>query len=191
MTEQNYSWQTFYHSENKNPNKTPTCNLIGAKTKCNLWVKRGHIPAVGSAKGGREGTKCECVPTAACNTVQYVSPTGSPAESRAVSSYSFSNKVQSTNTIQLKIVTTLWDIEPDMLTGSFSCALKTERGDGSGSRATASCCCTHPLVWRDLACETCICFEKEWKNGNNANDTQYVQSGLVNPLFTCKYKLFI
>lgn len=43
--------------------------------------KLDHTPAVCSAMGGREETKCECVLTATCNTVQCVSLTGSPAKS--------------------------------------------------------------------------------------------------------------
>lgn len=41
-----------------------------------------------------------------------------------------------------------------LLTGSLSCVLKTEKGSGSDS-ATASCCCTHPLVRRVLTCLSC------------------------------------
>lgn len=44
-------------------------------------LKLDHIPAVGNATGGREGTKFSRVPTAPCNTVRYVSLTGMPAES--------------------------------------------------------------------------------------------------------------
>lgn len=51
--------------------------LFGSKYCCEL----DHIPVVGNAGGGHEGTRCECVPRAACNTAQYVSLTGSPAES--------------------------------------------------------------------------------------------------------------
>lgn len=52
--------------------------------QCARCYTHKHTPVVDNAKGGREGTECECVQRAVHNTVRYVSLTDMPAKRQAV-----------------------------------------------------------------------------------------------------------
>ncbi len=94
-----------------------------------------------------------------------------------------------------------WWRKSDLLTGSFSCVLKTEKDSGSDSTATASCCCPHPLVWRDLTCVTCKSLKashmglkdsiynayrgkrKQRNNPNRTHGTKHTDINVTNELY--------
>lgn len=138
-------------------------------TKYDLWASVHAvidiIPVADSGEEGCEETQCGCPQRAACKTVRYVSLTDMPGKRQTVSSpaeiiqiYTQLLLVHTQINNPVSTIRTFALVKSDLLTGSFSRVLKTEKGSegsGSDSTAAASCCCPQPLVWRDLTCVTC------------------------------------